>query len=453
LKLKENYMLLYERLLLPLKHSAAVLMISAVVFLAGTSVPGFNAVVSVMAAEKQSAAPAADTSAEATGLLTVDQLVELVAPVALYPDELLAITLPAATLPLEIVQASRYLEKHKTDAKLKPNEKWDSSILGLLNYPEVIALMNNDLDWTWKLGAAVADQQQDVMDAIQQFRNQAHTAGNLDSSEQQIIIVEKEIIKIESASPEVIYVPTYNPTTVVVHQTAPYPYYYSAPYPYYHNPAATFWTGMFVGAAVAYGVGWGGYGNNDININNNFSGGDRNTNIGGGDRNVGGGNKWNGGNKSGSGNRPGAGNRPGGGTRPGAGNRPGSRPSAGNRPGSRPGAGKRPSASKKASAGKRPSTGAGKRPSSGRKPSSMDRKQASRQPSRSRTGNKGSFGGYKSGGKSSRNSSRGKSSRSSQSRSRSSRSSASRGGGGRSRGGGGRSRGGGGRGGGGGRRR
>jgi len=214
-------MLLCNRLT-SLKHSALVSIISATVFLAGTALPNFDAVAEEA---QQAAAPAESASSDAPALLTADQLVELVGPVALYPDELLAITLPAATYPLEIVQAARFLEKHKKNPDLKPDEKWDESVLGLLNYPEVIDLMNKDLDWTWKLGAAVTDQQGDVMDAVQQFRNQAHTAGNLDSNEKQIIIVEKEIIKIESATPEVIYVPTYQPSTVVVVQSAPYPYY------------------------------------------------------------------------------------------------------------------------------------------------------------------------------------------------------------------------------------
>jgi len=392
-----------------LKHLALVSIISATVFLVSTSVPGINIVISVMAEEGQSAeaAPAPDTSADAPALLTTDQLVELVGPVALYPDELLAITLPAATYPLEIVQAARFLEKHKSNPDLKPDEKWDESVLGLLNYPEVIELMNKDLDWTWKLGAAVTDQQGDVMDAVQQFRNQAHTAGNLDSNEKQIIIVEKEIIKIESATPEVIYVPTYQPSTVVVVQSAPYPYYYSAPYPYYYNPAAVFWTGVFIGAAVRYGVGWGRYGR----------GGDINVNRGGNTVNIGSGN-------AGSGNRPGAGNRPGSGNRPGAGgggNRPGG---GGQRPGAGGGGGNRPSAGTRPSTGSRPS--AGQRPSSmDRKPSSGSRPSAESRPSSSR---QGSFSGQRNSGRSaSRNSQRGSSSRSSQSRSRSS---SSRGGGG-----------------------
>ncbi|RKZ43179.1 MAG: DUF3300 domain-containing protein, partial [Gammaproteobacteria bacterium] len=302
--------MLFRSKLSTLKHSALVSIISAAVFLAGTAQPGFEAVAEEAqqsAAQADSASPESASSdapsAEAPALLTMDQLVELVGPIALYPDELLAITLPAATYPLDIVQAARYLEKHKKDSNLKPDEKWDSSVLGLLNYPEVVDLMNKDLDWTWKLGAAVADQQADVMDAIQQFRNQAHTAGNLTSNEKQIIVVEKETIVIESATPEVIYVPTYKPSTVVVVQSAPYPYYYSAPYPYYYNPAAAFWTGMFVGAAIRYGAGWGRYGRR---------GGDVNVSRGGNTVNIGSGN-------TGGGNRPGAGNRPGGGNRPGAG--------------------------------------------------------------------------------------------------------------------------------------
>lgn len=200
----------------------------------------------------------------------------LIAPIALYPDELMAIVLPASTFPLQIVQAARFLEKQKTDASLEPDENWDSSVLSLLNYPEVIQLMNEDLDWTWKLGEDVVNRQQDVMAAIQRFRTKADEAGNLATNEQTVVIKETEVIKIESASPEVIYVPTYDPTTVVVYQSAPYPYVYSAPYPYYYSPAATFWSGMFVGAAISYGVHWHnhnhGHGYGDIDI-------DRNTEI------------------------------------------------------------------------------------------------------------------------------------------------------------------------------
>ena len=110
------------------------------------------------------------------------------------------------------------------------------------------------------------------MASIQSFRTQVDEAGNLKTNEKTVVIKETQVIKIESASPEVIYVPSYNPVTVVVYSPTPYPWVYSTPYPYYYSPAATFWTGMFVGAAISYGVHWHGHGHGDIDIN-------RNTNI------------------------------------------------------------------------------------------------------------------------------------------------------------------------------
>ncbi len=304
----------------------------------------------------QTQASAANAGAE----FSSEQLDELVGPIALYPDELLAIVLPASTYPLEVVQAARYLEQRKSKPELKPDERWDSSVLGLLNYPDVVEKMNQDLDWTARLGDAVVNQQQDLMDAIQRFRTQANSAGNLRSDERVTIVQEKEIIKIESASPEVIYVPAYNPTVVVVQQPAPYTYVYSQPYPYYSNPAATFWTGMFVGAAIGYGIGWHGHGHNDININ-------RNVNISGNTINRGSGNKW-------TSNR-----RPGGQVgRPAT--RPGSLPGAG----SRTGVGSRPAV--------QPRRDVSKQPSRDRRSTAGGGGQAKRQQSYG-----GSFGNYQNG--------------------------------------------------------
>jgi hypothetical protein len=200
----------------------------------------------------------AGSAAEEGALLTTVELDALVGPIALYPDELLGILLPASTFPLQIVQAARFLEKKKTDPDLKPDEDWDTSVVSLLNYPEVIEMMNEDLDWTWALGEAVLNQQADVMDSIQQFRAQADTAGNLESNEQQVVVKEKEVIYIKPADPEVIYVPQYQPSTVIVYNPAPVTpvVTYYAPYPAYYAPAATFWSGMFVGAAVGYGLSW-----------------------------------------------------------------------------------------------------------------------------------------------------------------------------------------------------
>lgn len=215
----------------------------------------------------------------ATGQLDAEALRVVVAPIALYPDDVLAVVLPASTTGLQIVQAQRYLDKHKTDSTAQPNSDWDPSVLALLNYPDVLSRMNADLDWTTKLGDAVINQQTEVMDAIQQIRNEAAASGYLKSDEKQVVTQEKETVIIKSADPEVVYVPTYNPEVVVeqTYVTAPPPVY-SEPYPYYYSPAATFFTGAFVGAAFAYAFDWH---NDDIDIdidNNNSFNSNRNFN-------------------------------------------------------------------------------------------------------------------------------------------------------------------------------
>ncbi len=301
---------------------------------------------------------AIDPAIELTEAPFPGDLEELVGRVALYPDELLAVVLPASTYPLQIVQAARLLQRRENEPALEPSESWDPSIIALLNYPEVVHLMNDDLDWTWQLGEAVARKQSDVMEAIQGFRARVDAAGNLASNDKVTVTREpgdpdaragdrasQPIIIVESASPEVIYVPAYQPATVVVHQTTAYPYYYSSPYPYYYNPAAVFWTGMFVGAAFAYGMGWGYHGHHSHSVKIN-----RNINV------IRPGRPGRPGNRPGDNwkpNRPGAGARPG----TGAGARPGTGAGAGARPGTGAGAGARPGTG--AGAGARPGTGAG----------------------------------------------------------------------------------------------
>ena len=114
--------------------------------------------------------PAAETPAignEDIPLLAAAELEELVGPIALYPDDLLAIVLPASAYPLQIVEAARFLEDLEADASLKPDPDWDDSVVALLNYPEVVALLNDDIDWTWRLGEAVVAQQEDVVSAVE----------------------------------------------------------------------------------------------------------------------------------------------------------------------------------------------------------------------------------------------------------------------------------------------
>jgi Protein of unknown function (DUF3300) len=203
-------------------------------------------------------------NAEATGnegipLLSRQELQGLVGPVALYPDDLLAIVLPASTYPLQIVQAARFLEELKSDPGLEPDEDWDDSIIAVLNYPEVIELLNEDLDWTWQLGEAVVGQQGDVVTAIEAFRNTAYAAGNLQSDEYQDVSRDEGVIEISPVNDDIIYVPYYEPERVVVYQPRPVYHYYASPYPVYNYPYAdsyTFNRGFFWGVTTAFTIGW-----------------------------------------------------------------------------------------------------------------------------------------------------------------------------------------------------
>ena len=161
------------------------------------------------------AAPAAAASA-ASIQYSADELEQLVGRIALYPDDLLAIMLPAATYPLDVVKAQRFLDKHKVDSNLQPDPGLPEPVRNLLNYPEVVKMMNDDLDWVESLGEAVVSQQSAVMDAIQTFRRKASAAGSLKTDDKQIVVQEKEVIKVVPADPEVVYVPQYQPSTVVV---------------------------------------------------------------------------------------------------------------------------------------------------------------------------------------------------------------------------------------------
>jgi hypothetical protein len=222
-----------------------------------------------------------------------EELEQIVAPIALYPDPLLAQIFMASTYPIEIVQAARFL---KANANLKGDalnealkkETWDDSVKSLVSFPPVLTMMDEKLDWTQKLGDAFLDQQKETMDAVQRLRAKAQAQGNLKSTAEQKVIVEpappaasapppadaqQTIIKIEPANPQVVYVPTYS---TAVYGPWPYPAYP----PYYYYPPGyaagaalfSFGIGMAVGGALWGGCNWGGGEVDiDINKNNNFS--------------------------------------------------------------------------------------------------------------------------------------------------------------------------------------
>ena len=197
-----------------------------------------------------------DAAAEA---LSADALAALVGPIALYPDDLLAVVLPASTYPLEIVQAARFLDELENDSSLQPDEGWDDSVVALLNYPEVVRMMNDDLDWTWRLGEAVVTQQSDVVAAVEAFRDRAYAAGNLKTDDRQTVTRSGTTIEIEPVTEDVIYVPYYEPEVVVVRQTTPAYHYYPRAYPVYYYPYPAgyrFNSGLFWGVTTAFQIGW-----------------------------------------------------------------------------------------------------------------------------------------------------------------------------------------------------
>ncbi len=223
-------------------------------------------------------AVAQDSSA--TKKFKQEELEQMVAPIALYPDALVGQILMASTYPLEIVQADRWAKANKnlkgdplTAALEKQN--WDPSVKSLVNFPQVLSMMNEKIEWTQRLGDAFLCQQKDVMDTIQKLRFKAREAGNLKTTEQQKVIVQEKVIIVEPASPQVIYVPTYNP--VVVYGVWPYPAY--PPY-YYYPPGYVATTAAFSFAAgVAVGAAWGyawsncnwNHGNIDVDVNRNIN--------------------------------------------------------------------------------------------------------------------------------------------------------------------------------------
>ncbi|MBW2514806.1 MAG: DUF3300 domain-containing protein [Deltaproteobacteria bacterium] len=212
-----------------------------------------------------------------------EELDQLLAPIALYPDSLLAQIFMASTYPLEVVQAGKWTKANqnlKGDALVAALEKqdWDPSVKSLVNFPQVLDMMNEKLDWTQKLGDTFLAHQKEVMDTVQKLRAKAEAQGNLKTTDQQKVVVEKETqtIIIESATSQVVYVPTYNPTVVYGTWWYPaYPPYYYYP-PGYAAGAAFISFGVGVAIGAAWGYAWGGcnWGHNEVNININ-----RNTNI------------------------------------------------------------------------------------------------------------------------------------------------------------------------------
>ena len=230
-------------------------------------------------------APAAAPAAPAQELLKAEQLEQLVAPIALYPDTLLASVLMASTYPLEVVQADRWIRQNKAlkGEQLKAavdKQSWDDSVKELTATASVLETMSNKLEWTQKLGDAVLAQQADVMDAVQRLRTKAQANKKLETTKQQKVSTQtqnnKQVIVIEPAEPNTIYVPYYDPG--VVYGAWPYAAYPPYSYPpvggYLAGGLVGFGVGVAVGAWATGGRYWGGgcgWGNNNINVNRNVN--------------------------------------------------------------------------------------------------------------------------------------------------------------------------------------
>jgi uncharacterized membrane protein YgcG len=202
-----------------------------------------------------------------------EELDQMLAPIALYPDELLVQMMVASTYPLEIVQAARWVSSKENKA-LKGDQltaalekqDWDPSVKSLVNFPQVLAMMNEKLDWTIKLGDAFLASEKDVMDTVQKLRLKAQEAGNLKSTEQQKVIVQEKIIVIEPTNPTYVYVPSYDPAIVFgVWWYPAYPPYYYYPYYGYYAP----WYGFALGAA--WGYAWAHYNWNNAHVEHNIN--------------------------------------------------------------------------------------------------------------------------------------------------------------------------------------
>ena len=212
-----------------------------------------------------SQAPQADTqpAAEATSpssqaAWSPDELSQLVAPIALYPDALVAQILAAASYPGEIDDADRWIQEHsdlkeEELAKAADSQSWDPSVKALTQFPSVLAMMNKNLSWTSALGDAYVSQPQNILDAVQAMRQRAQQSGNLASTPQEAVTTEGQTIVIQPADPDVVYVPEYDPWDVYGEPVEYYPGWVGDPFA---GPGIAFGLGIGVGVFGGFGWGW-----------------------------------------------------------------------------------------------------------------------------------------------------------------------------------------------------
>ena len=217
-------------------------------------------------------APAQDTQAPPQGgqaapyaQQTPEQLQRLVAPIALYPDSLVAQILAASTFPEEVVEADRWVQanpdlKGEALGQAVDQEPWDPSVKALAAFPSVLGNMDKNLSWTSSLGDAYYNQQQDVMDAVQVMRHKAEAAGALKTTPQEVVQDQGADIDIEPAGPDVVYVPAYDPWVVYGYPIVEWPGWYPYPGIWFGGPYLSFGVGFGIGWFGGFGWGWGHWG-------------------------------------------------------------------------------------------------------------------------------------------------------------------------------------------------
>jgi hypothetical protein len=213
--------------------------------------------------ESQTPAPAQALSAE--------DLEQLLAPIALYPDSLLAQILAASTYPAQVAVADQWLQQMRAQGYSSPDQiaaganaqsSWDPSIKALTAFPDVLDMMNHDLEWTSNLGNAYYNQPQDVMQTVQVLRDRAEQAGNLQSTPQEEVNNDQGYVELEPTNPQVVYVPTYNPWEVYGEPIAPYPgfAFFGALGNFYGGVPIQYGLGFALGAFDRMPFGWSSWG-------------------------------------------------------------------------------------------------------------------------------------------------------------------------------------------------
>jgi uncharacterized protein DUF3300 len=216
-------------------------------------------------ADQVAQAPAQAAQAPPHAQQTPEQLQRVVAPIALYPDSLVAQILAASTFPEQVVEADRWVQANpgltgEALGQAVDKQPWDPSVKALAAFPSVLGNMDKNLSWMSSLGDAYYNQQQDVMDAIQVMRQKAEQAGNLKSTPQQVVTTQDSSISVEPASPDVVYVPAYDPWAVYGDPIVEWPGWYPYPGIWFGGPYLSFGDGYGIGWWGGFGWGWGNWG-------------------------------------------------------------------------------------------------------------------------------------------------------------------------------------------------